>query len=164
MSLDAARRLEVALGSELALYERMRDLLQEEREVLLALDTPRLDDVTRRKAELADEGRVLESGRQAVVGQVAQELGIGVDGLRLSMLCDRLGPGAESLRAVHNRMVVVLGVVRELLGANQALAGQSLAEVRATLEAFGGLLGQGAAYGRDGSATTASGQLLRSSA
>lgn len=164
MSRDGARRLEIALQAEADLYERMRDLLQQEREVLLGLDSERLELLTRSKAELADEGRVIEAGRQAVVAQLASELGLRSEGLRLSQLCDRLGPQYAGLRAAHNRLVVLVGVVRELLNANHALAGQSLAEVRATVEALGGLVSEGSAYGPDGAPRSVRGQLLRRSA
>ena len=163
MNRDGAGRLQVTLEAEADLYECMRDLLQEEREVLLALDPERLEILTLRKAELADQGRVLESGRQAVVAQLAGELSLRVEGLRLSELCNRLGPEHAALRAAHNRLVVLVGVVRELLHANQSLAGQSLAEVRATVEALGGLLSEGSSYGPDGARRAAKGQLLRSS-
>jgi len=67
-------------------------------------------------------------------------------------------------RAAHIRLVVLVGVVRELLHANQGLAGQSLSAVRTTIEALGGLLSQGASYGPDGERRSAHGQLVRSSA
>jgi len=161
---DAAERLRVTLEAEADLYERMRDLLQEEREVLLSLDAARLETLALRKAELADEGRVLEAGRQVVVAQLAEELSLPARGLRMSELCERLGPEQVALRAAHNRLVVLVGVVRELLHANQGLAGQSLSAVRTTIEALGGLLSQGASYGPDGERRSAHGQLVRSSA
>ena len=161
MSGDAARRLQVVLEAEAGLYERLRDLLQEEREILCSLDAPRLELLTQHKAALIDEGHVLESTRQAVVLQLAGELSLSPEGLRLSVLCERLGAGHEGLHRAHNRLVVLVGVVRELLQANRSLAGQSLSEVRSTLEALGGTLREGSSYGPDGSRCSAKGRLLR---
>lgn len=164
MSLPDADRLQVMLVSEGELYARMRDLLQEEREVLFSLDADRLQAVTRRKAELADEGRVLENGRQVVAAELAANLGLPSAGLRLRELCDRLGPEHEGLRAAHNRLVILVSVVRELLDANRALAGQSLSDVRATIDSLGGLLPAGEAYGRDGAPVPGGSRLIRRSA
>jgi hypothetical protein len=163
VSDDGARRLQTVLEAEVELYGRMRDLLQEEREILFCLDAERLEDSTRRKAELADEGRVLESGRQALVAQLAHELALPAEGLRLATLCDALGPEHAGLRQVHNQLVILLGVVRELLHANRSMAGQSLTEVRASIDALGGLLPE-TAYGPDGARRQTTGRLLRRSA
>lgn len=164
MSEDGAERLQTVIDAEAGLYARMRDLLEEEREVLFSLDAVRLEAVTRRKAELIDEGRVLESGRKAVVAQLAAELALPVEGLRLSVLCERMGPGHGALRRAHNQLVVLLSVVRELMKANRSVAGQSLSEVRSTLDVLGGVLPEGAAYGPDGHRPAPKGRLLRQSA
>jgi flagellar biosynthesis/type III secretory pathway chaperone len=161
MKEDAARRLQVVLEAEAGLYERLRDLLQEEREILCSLDASRLELLTQQKAALVDEGHVLESNRQAVVLQLATELSLAPEGLRLSVLCERLGRGHDGLHQAHNRLVVLVGVVRELLQANRSLAGQSLSEVRATLDALGGTLREGSSYGPDGNRRSTKGRLLR---
>jgi hypothetical protein len=159
-----SQRLRVLLESEAELYARMRDLLQEEREVLFSLDAERLQALALQKAELADEGRVLENGRQAVTAQLAGSLGVPTEGLRLRDLCDLVGSQDEALRAAHNRLVILVSVVRELMDANRYLAGQSLADVRATIDSLGGLLDTGVAYGRDGALPANSGRLVRRSA
>lgn len=164
MSEDGAERLQTVIDAEANLYARMRDLLEEEREVLFSLDAVRLEAVTRRKAELIDEGRVLESGRKAVVAQLATELALPIEGLRLAVLCERMGPGNEALRRAHNQLVVVVSVVRELMKANRSIAGQSLSEVRSTLEILGGVLPEGVGYGPDGHRPPPKGRVLRQSA
>ena len=164
MNDEGTQRLERVLEAEIDLYTRMRDLLHEEREILLCLDAERLEDSTRRKAELADEARVLESGRQAVVAQVSREHSLPLEGLRLASLCERLGPEYTGLRRAHNQLVILLGVVRELLDGNRSMAGQSLAEVRATVDVLGGMLPERASYSADGERRIATGRLLRRSA
>lgn len=161
MSDARAERLQTVIDAEAGFYARMRDLLEEEREVLFSLDAVRLEDVTRRKAELIDEGRVLESGRKAVIAQLATELSLPSEGLRLAVLCERMGPGNAELRRAHNQLVVVVSVVRELMKANRSVAGQSLSEVKSTLEVLGGVVPEGAGYGPDGSRVSPKGRLLR---
>ena len=163
MSAQDAERLRVALDAEADLYERMRDLLQEEREVLFCLDPVRLEELTRRKAELADEGRVLEDGRRTVTRLLSQRFSL-PEHVRLSELCDRLGTEHEALRATHNRLIILVSVVKELLDANRGLTGQSLAEVKATVEVLGGLLPDRGPYGHDGASGSGTGRLLRRTA
>ena len=161
---EAARRLAAVLDAEHDLYELMRELLQEEREALLLLDAAALESLTLRKQALADEARVLEEGRQGLTRRLAGPLGLDAEGLRLSEICVRLDPHASELRRAHNRLLIVVGVVRELLDANAELAGRSQAQVRATLEALGALLPERGGYHPGGRPGSAPGQLVRESA
>ena len=80
---------------------------------------------------------------------------------RLSEVCDYLGVEHEALRATHNRLIIVVSVVKELLDANRGLVGQSLAEVRATVDLLGGLLPDRGLYDRDGKSRPGTRRLLR---
>jgi hypothetical protein len=162
---DLVARLLVVLEAEHALYVRLRDLLRREREVLGLLDAKRLERVAREKEELADEGRLLEESRLHVARELAGSLGVASERPRLAELCARLGAEAAPLRVAHNRLVVLIGASRELLEANSALAGESLAQVQATLRVLGGLLPEDARYAPGtGTRPASSGRLLRQTA
>jgi hypothetical protein len=134
------------LAAEEALYERLRDLLQREWDLMVTLDAAALEETARSKEELADEGRLLEESRVAVAADLARELGLAADRPTLSQLCVGLGGESARLRDAHNRLLVLVSVVRELLDANRALAGDSLTQIRGTLRLLGGLLPSEAAY------------------
>ncbi len=132
--------LTTVLGAEEALYLQLRDALQEEHAMMATLDAEGLSAIALRKEELADEGRVIEDSRRALARELARELGLDDPEPRLSRLCEALGPEGAALREVHTRLVVLLGAVRELMDANQALAGDALSQVRGTLRLLGGLV------------------------
>lgn len=160
------RRLETVLAAEERLYVELRDLLQRERECMVNLDATGLEDVVLRKEELAGEARLLEETRIQVAGALARELGLREPRPTLSELCDRLEGRASGLREAHTRLVALLGAVRELADANAVFAGDSLAQVRASLELLGRLLPTQPTYRPDAraEATLPAGRLLRRSA
>jgi hypothetical protein len=143
---EATRRLLEVLAVEERLYLRMRDLLQREREHMATLDADALMDVAQHKEALADEGRLVEESRVAVAGELAAALGLGEARPSLSRLCAALGPEAEELREAHTRLVVLVSVVRELLDANAALAGDHLMRIRGTLQLLGRLVPEDTLY------------------
>lgn len=161
---DVVNRLLVILEAEEGLYARMRDLLQEEREIVLCMDASALERIARRKEEFADEARLLEESRLEVVDELARSLGLPAR-TRLSELCVRLGEAGRRLRLLHNRLVILVSVVRELLDANAELVGESLSEIRSTLRLLGGLLPEDNLYYANGPAETglATGRLVRRS-
>jgi len=162
---EIVSRLAVVLEAEHGLYERLRDLLRHEQEVLARLDAAELEAVARRKEELADEGRLLEESRIDVARELAHRLGVAAPRPRLGELCARLGADAAPLAAGHNRLVVLLGVASELLDANACLAGEALGQVQGTLRALGGLLPEDATYAPGGLARGhETGRLLRRTA
>ncbi|HVP29078.1 MAG TPA: flagellar protein FlgN [Myxococcota bacterium] len=167
---DLCARLLASLEAEEELYVELRELLQRERERIVALDAAGLEELVRRKEALAEEGRLLEEGRLELSAALARELGLGEPRPTLSHLCARLGEEADGLRAVHGRLVALVGAARELLEANAAFAGEAREQVRATLRLLGRLLPAGATYepagpagrgvGRRGAATADPGRLL----
>ena len=166
---DRIDALALILDAEEELYRRLRDLLHEEREILPRLDAQLLTAIARSKEELCDEGRLLEQSRLAACTEIARALGIDEARPRLSRLCGTLGDRGAVLRASHNRLVVMIGVVRELLEENAALARSSLAQVRGTIHLLGGLVPREACYASTaavGNVATpaAPGQLVRQSA
>ncbi len=165
MSEKAENLLQI-LAAEEALYEQLRDLLQREWELMVALDAAALEETARTKEELADEGRLLEESRVAVSAELAREIGVAAERPTLSQLCMRLGGDSARLRESHTRLLVLVSVVRELLDANRALAGDSLAQIRGTLRLLGGLMPGEAVYEprtvRE--PTSDAGQLLRRTA
>lgn len=142
-------RLQVILAAEESLYVRLRDLLQKEREVVARMDAVALEEMAREKEALGDEGRLLEESRLEVAAELALSLGLPARS-KLSAICGQLGEQGRGLRRVHNRLVILVSVVRELADANAELVGESLAEVRGTLRLLGGLLPEGSLYRPDG--------------
>jgi len=132
-------RLVVVLRAEEELYERMRDLLQTERGLMLELDPVGLDALVREKEILTDEGRLIEDARSQIVVELGAALGLGSQRPSLSELCAALGADGGVLREAHTRLVVLVSVVQELLDANRILAGESLDQVQSTLRLLGSL-------------------------
>ena len=163
---EKAESLLRILEAEEALYGQLRDLLQREWELMVALDAAALEETARTKEELADEGRLLEESRVAVSVELARELGLSAERPTLSQLCLRLGDGSARLRESHSRLLVLVSVVRELLDANRALAGDSLTQIRGTLRLLGGLMPGEAVYqpGTLRDPASEAGQLLRRTA
>lgn len=155
------------LESEERLYQELRQVLQQERELIVNLDAEGLEQAVMRKEALSAEGRLLEEGRIEVAARLAGALGISADPPTLSALCDALGPGAGELRSAHSRMVALMGAVQELLDANAGFAGDALGQVRGTLQLLGRLLPGDSTYGPAAELprpATASGALVRRSA
>jgi len=164
---EAREALLRILKAEEALYLRMRDLLQREWDLMVELDAAALEETARTKFELADEGRLLEESRQAATEVLAAELGLDSKRPTLPELCERLGPDAEALRETHTVLLILVSVVRELLEANEALAGSSVAQIRGTLRLLGSLAPSDGLYDSRTSAEPpplAAGRLLRQSA
>ena len=167
MIQDSLSRLIEVLRTEEGLYVRLRDTLQREHALMASRDAKGLEEVARRKEELADEGRLVEETRLLITRELARELGMDTETPRLSALCETLGPRGEELRRIHTRLVVLVGVVRELMDANRALAGDALAQVRGTLQLLGALVPGEVLYdpaARSGGAPLAVGQLVRRTA
>ena len=154
------------LEAEEKLYVEMRNLLQNERELMVELDAAGLERVAMEKAALADEGRLIEETRLALCGELAAELGLAAARPTLSRLCGALGEESRPLRDQHTRLVVLVTAVRELVDANRNFAGDCLAQVHGTLRLLGRLLPENAAYGADARVDggTASGHLVRRTA
>ncbi|NNL66224.1 MAG: flagellar protein FlgN [Myxococcales bacterium] len=144
---ESARELLEVLESEERLYRELREVLQEERVMIVKLDAAGLEDAVMRKEALSAEGRLLEEGRIAVAQRLADALGLEGDRPTLGRLCDALGDEAGDLREAHGRLLALIGAVRELLDANAGFAGDSLGQVRATLQLLGRVLPGDATYG-----------------
>lgn len=140
MIADRIEALAAVLAVEERLYVELRDLLQREHALMVTLEAEGLEEVALQKEALVDEGRLIEDSRLVVTRELAQEIGLPDPKPRLSTLCELLGPEARALRDAHTRLVVLLGVVRELMDANRAFAGDALSQVRGTLQMLGGLM------------------------
>ena len=137
---ERVQRLLAILEAEERVHLEMRDLLQRERELMARLDAEGLGELAREKEALADEGRLVEESRIALAAALARSLGIADERPTLSRLCEELGDAAGPLRQAHTRLVVLVSVVRELLDANVALAGDNLGRIRGTLQLLGRML------------------------
>ncbi len=167
LSPERVRELQTVLEAEIALYVELRGLLQRERELIVNLDAVRLEDTVRQKEALAEEGKLLEESRIDVAVRLAADLDLGPERPTLSQICDRIGVESAPLRRLHSRLVALVGAVRELRDANAGFAGESLLQVRATLQLLGRLLPTDPTYttlGGTDAGRVAAGQLVRRSA
>jgi hypothetical protein len=163
---DGVGRLLTVLRAEERLYVEMRDLLQQERELIANLDSAGLELAVRRKEALAEEGRLLEESRVQVASALAAELGLPEARPTLSQLCDAIEGGEAELRDAHSRLTALVGAVQELLTANFSFAGDAHAQVEATLQLLGRLLPETPTYRPPGACESAArgGRLVRQSA
>ncbi len=163
MDENRVEHLLVILRREEDLYARLRDVLRDQREVIATMDaTEALERLTRAQEELCDEARLLEEGRLEVAAELAARFGLPPTS-RLSEICEQLGPDAVALREAHNRLVIMVGVVRELIEANSTLLGGSISEVRTTLRALGSHVPEDTTYRPSGARARAAdtGRLVR---
>jgi flagellar biosynthesis/type III secretory pathway chaperone len=137
---DTLTELVAILRSEENVYLELRDLLQRERTAMAAMDAQELAEIVDAKEMIAAEAQFLEDTRLQVTRVLAAEIGLAEERPTLSQLVSALGESAEPLRAVHATLVAVLGAVQELVDANSAFAGHSLAQVHETLELYGRLM------------------------
>lgn len=157
-------RLVEVLESEAKLYVEMRTVLQQELDSIAKLDVTELEEAVRAKETLVVEARLLEEGRQALAKEVAGDLSVDDEDPTLSRLGEALGARGGSLREAQARLAALVGAVRELLDINTAFAGESLAQVQATLSLLGRLATVDATYGPGGPAGGDGGRLVRRSA
>ncbi len=162
MTPDADRLLAL-LEAEDGLYERLCQLLRDERAAFARRDARELERIALGKEELADEGRLLEEARLALVARLAVALGLSESRVRVDALCARLGADAQPITGAANRLAARLAVARELLHASRALARDSLAQVQATLRALEGASAGSPRYGL-APPQPATGRLVRQSA
>ncbi len=163
----AVSRLVEVLESEADLYVEMRTVLQQELDSIAKLDVTELESAVRAKETLVVEARLLEEGRQALAKEVAEDLDVDDDEPTLSRLGEALGTRGRSLRGAQARLAARVGAVRALRAINNAFAGESLAQVQATLSLLGRLATVDATYGPGGPAGTPGaegGRLVRRSA
>jgi len=155
--------LQSILLAEEDLYLRMRTLLGRDEDELIALDPGVIAETVEEKRMLAEEGRLFEESRTALIGELAAALGLDATSLKLSELIEALGSEAGSLPEVHARLTALIASTRSMLDANQSFANRSLARVQETLRLLGRSLPDESGYGpgrRSGSAT-GRGRLVR---
>ena len=145
---EFVQRLCTILEEEERLYIEMRDLLQEEREVIVRRNAGDLESLVRRKDGLAREGKLLEDCRRNVMRELAQEIGLSESEATLSRICTLMGEEGSALRSIHGRLIALIAAVRELLEANANFAGEALGRVQSTLRLLGRLLPDEPTYGR----------------
>ncbi len=137
---EFAQRLYTILEEEERLYLEMRELLQEERELIVVRNAGKLEALVRHKDGLAREGKLLEDCRRNVMRELAHEIGLAEADTTLSRVCSAIGEDGSALRAIHGRLVALIAAVRELLEANANFAGEALFRVQSTLRLLGRLL------------------------
>lgn len=146
--VEFASRLCTILAEEERLYLEMRQLLQEERELILRRNAGDLETLVGRKDGLAREGKLLEDCRRSVMRDLALEMGLTESETTLSRVSSVLGEEGDELRSIHGRLIALIAAVRELLEANANFAGEALTRVQSTLRLLGRLLPDEPIYDR----------------
>jgi len=139
--------LEVVLQSEEDVYRRLRDVLRREEAELVTLDPAQIADLVERKRSLAEEARLLEDARRALVRTLGRALGLGDGPLKLSVLIEALDLEAGRLPELHARLAALIGTTKSLLDANGAFADRSLRRVQETLRLLGRAVPERVGYG-----------------
>ncbi len=148
------------LEAEEKLYLELRDVLQEERVAILELDAARLELAVGHKTALVDEAQLLEESRREVTARLAAQLGL--ERPRLAALAEQVPQRGAELRDLHSRLGSLVAAVRELLDLNATLSGESLGQVRLTLELLGRIGNGPGLYDQSGTPHPAArGTLLR---
>jgi hypothetical protein len=157
---DLIASLIAVLESEERLYLELRDVLQDERLAILELDAARLETAVNTKAALVDEVQLFEESRRDLALRLASELGVAEP--RLTSIAAASPLRSDELGDLASRLRAITAAVRELLQLNATLSGESLGQVRLTLELLGRLQGRAPLYDASGSAPSSnSSSLLR---
>jgi len=148
-----AKRLLSVLNEEESLYVELKELLQEERSLMVARDADSLERIVAQKDALASEGRLLEECRRQVMIEIGAAYGLPEGEITLARLSSLLETEGSELRAIRSRLVALIAAVRELLEANANFAGESLIRVQSTLRLLGRLLPEQPTYERNAAPT-----------
>lgn len=157
---ELVSKLIAVLESEERLYLELRDVLQDERIAILELDAARLEAAVNAKAALVDEVQLYEESRRDLAVRVATALGVSEP--RLTRIAEASPVLGSELADLASRLRALTAAVGELLQLNATLSGESLGQVRLTLELLGRLQQRTPLYDASGSTPSpARSQLVR---
>ncbi len=132
MSADVAALVGV-LCEEKELARELVEALQGDQRRVLEQDIAGLEESNRRKEELVLRFQMLEQARRDAGARLATRLGIVPEEMRVSVLCERLGPEAESLQDATENLRAVVGSLKELLDVGRGFLEQSILGIRGLL-------------------------------
>lgn len=155
--------LETVLAAEEDLYLRLREVLRREEDELVTLDSARIAELVECKRSLAEEVRLLEDSRRALVRTLARSLGLADRPARLGDLIEALEREAGRLPELHARLSALLASTRSLVESNGSFADRSLRHIRETLGMLGRAVPENVGYGpgRAGTSVAGRGRLVR---
>lgn len=144
---DLLHDLVALLSQEAAEYRQLLTLLEDEERALLAGESGRVVELTKRKETLALEIKVLEEARATLMGRLAAELTVPVESVTLTGLLD-LAPADEvpSLRELRDELSDLTRRLFETNRRNGFLLERSLAHVRGALALLTSLVTQQPTY------------------
>lgn len=144
---DLLHDLVALLSQEAAEYRQLLTLLEDEERALLAGESGRVVELTKRKETLALELKVLEEARATLMGRLAAELAVPVESVTLTGLLD-LAPADEvpSLRELRDELSDLTRRLFETNRRNGFLLERSLAHVRGALALLTSLVTQQPTY------------------
>ena len=144
---DLLHDLVALLSQEAAEYRQLLTLLEDEERALLAGESGRVAELTKRKETLALELKVLEEARATLMSRLAAELAVPVESVTLTGLLD-LAPASvvPSLRELRDELSDLTRRLFETNRRNGFLLERSLAHVRGALALLTSLVTQQPTY------------------
>lgn len=124
------------LRDQLVIHEQLLSLSKEKKDVLISGTLSKLEDIVKEEHRLIQEVSHLEQDRYAMITQLAESLGLGVESITISFLLEVIKNDATKDRLVKLRddlddTVSELAEINEL---NAKLLEQSLEYIQTTME------------------------------
>ena len=132
---QTVERLKKILEGHVSLHEQLLALEEEKRASIVANDTARIDELTRREAELVSEVQAMEAERTELVRALAAQRGW-PEPVRLAQVIQAAGPEATCLEAAWKRLQQVMGALRHRAEQNTVLLRRCLEHLGAFFAAL----------------------------
>jgi flagellar biosynthesis/type III secretory pathway chaperone len=117
------QNLKTCLRQQIEAYEALAPILNEEKTALVQIDLPAIHRFAKRKAEIAEQARVLDDERNSIATELARTLGNRGPVPRLAQLIELLPEHErDEIRALREQLIWAIAAVHEGQGRNRSLA------------------------------------------
>ena len=139
------------IQQEIDLFTELLETLEEEQRALVTHEVDRVESLTLKKHELAEQSGKLEAVRTAIVERLASSLEEDAESLTLRKLVDHLrGPEAGRLREMRETLISVHERIRRANRQNSVLIRQSMKYIDKSLQILSGGEGPTGVYQQTG--------------
>ena len=139
------------IQKEIDLFTQLLETLEEEQRALVTQQVDRIEELSRRKHELAEHSGKLEVVRIALVEKLAADLQEEPGSVTLKNLVDQVrDPHANRLREMRETLITVHERIRRANRQNSALIRQSMKYIDKSLQILSGGEGQTGIYQQSG--------------
>jgi flagellar biosynthesis/type III secretory pathway chaperone len=133
--------LEKVLLSELEMYEQFAAYVRNDTELMSKLQIDQLEQSNKAKNTLLLKIQTLDQARQNLVRQIATQLQIPEDKVRIAEICKVVGGhSSKRLSQIRERLHSTIENLKEVQGQTSLLANASLGWINGSLTALKGLL------------------------